>query len=64
LRVYLLRWRIEVFYRKVKQTHRFGQFHSQTMEINYGQTLLSLFSTHVHEIQDIVVGDYPQIAKR
>jgi len=41
LRVYLLRWRIEVFYREVKQNHRFGQFHSQTMEINYGQTLLS-----------------------
>lgn len=41
LRVYLLRWRIEVFYRAVKQTHRFGQFHSQNMNTNYGQTLLS-----------------------
>jgi hypothetical protein len=41
LRVYLLRWRIEVFYREVKQNHRFGQFHSQNMETNYGQTLLS-----------------------
>jgi len=41
LRVYLLRWRIEVFYREVKQNHRFGQFHAQTMETNYGQTLLS-----------------------
>jgi len=41
LRVHLLRWRIEVFYRAVKQNHRFGQFHAQTMETNYGQTLLS-----------------------
>jgi hypothetical protein len=41
LRVYLLRWRIEVFYREVKQNHCFGQFHSQNMETNYGQTLLS-----------------------
>jgi len=41
LRVYLLRWRIEVFYRAVKQNHRFGQFHAQNREINYGQTLLS-----------------------
>lgn len=41
LRVYLLRWRIEVFYREVKQNHRFGQFHAQTLETNYGQTLLS-----------------------
>jgi len=41
LRVYLLRWQIEVFYREVKQNHRFGQFHAQTMETNYGQTLLS-----------------------
>jgi hypothetical protein len=41
LRVHQLRWRIEVFYRAVKQSHRFGQFHAQTMEINYGQTLLS-----------------------
>ena len=41
LRVYLLRWRIEVFYRAVKQNHRFGQFHAQNMETNYGQTLLS-----------------------
>ncbi len=41
LRVYLLRWRIEVFYRAVKQNHRFGQFHAQNMATNYGQTLLS-----------------------
>jgi len=41
LRVHQLRWQIEVFYRAVKQSHRFGQFHAQTMEINYGQTLLS-----------------------
>lgn len=41
LRVYLWRWRIEVFYRAVKQNHRFGQFHAQSMETNYGQTLLS-----------------------
>jgi hypothetical protein len=41
LRVYLLRWRIEVFYRAVKQNHRFGDFHAQNMETNYGQTLLS-----------------------
>jgi hypothetical protein len=41
LRVHQLRWRIEVFYRAVKQSHRFGQFHAQTLEINYGQTLLS-----------------------
>lgn len=41
LRVYLWRWRIEVFYRAVKQNHRFGQFHAQNMETNYGQTLLS-----------------------
>jgi len=42
LRVYLLRWRIEVCYREVKQNHAFGQFHAQTMETNYGQTMLSL----------------------
>jgi len=41
LRIYLLRWRIEVFYRAVKQNHRFGRFHAQNMETNYGQTLLS-----------------------
>ncbi len=39
--VYLLRWRIEVFYRAVKQNHCFGQFHAQNMETNYAQTLLS-----------------------
>jgi hypothetical protein len=42
LRVYLLRWRIEVCYREVKQNHCFGQFHAQNMETNYGQSLLSL----------------------
>lgn len=42
LRVYRLRWRIEVCYREVKQNHAFGQFHAQTMETNYGQTMLSL----------------------
>jgi hypothetical protein len=42
LRAYLLRWRIEVCYREVKQNHAFGAFHSQTFEINYGQTMLSL----------------------
>ena len=41
LRVYLWRWWIEVFYRAVKQSHRFGQFHAQNMETNYGQTLLN-----------------------
>lgn len=41
LRVYLLRWRVEVFYREVKQNHCFGQFHAQNLETNYGQTLLS-----------------------
>ena len=41
LRVYLLRWQIEVFYREVKQNHRFGHFHARNMETNYGQTLLS-----------------------
>ena len=42
LRAYLLRWRIEVCYREVKQQHAFGQFHAQDMAINYGQTMLSL----------------------
>jgi hypothetical protein len=42
LRVYLLRWPIEVCYREVKQNHAFGAFHSQTFETNYGQTMLSL----------------------
>ena len=42
LRVHLLRWRIEVCYREVKQNHAFGLFHSQTMTTNYGQTMLSL----------------------
>jgi hypothetical protein len=42
LRWYLLRWRIEVCYREVKQHHRFGAFHAQTHSINYGQTLLCL----------------------
>ena len=42
LRAYLLRWRIEVCYREVKQEHAFGQFHAQDMAINYGQTMLSL----------------------
>jgi hypothetical protein len=42
LRVYRLRWRIEVCYREVKQNHKFGQFHAQNMETNYGQTMLSL----------------------
>jgi hypothetical protein len=42
LRWYLLRWRIEVCYREVKQHHRFGAFHAQTHLINYGQTMLSL----------------------
>jgi hypothetical protein len=42
LRWYLLRWRIEVCYREVKQHHGFGAFHAQTHTINYGQTMLSL----------------------
>lgn len=42
LRAYLLRWRIEVCYREVKQEHAFGQFHAQDMATNYGQTMLSL----------------------
>jgi hypothetical protein len=42
LRWYLLRWRIEVCYREVKQHHGFGAFHAQTHATNYGQTLLSL----------------------
>jgi hypothetical protein len=42
LRAYLLRWRIEVCYREVKQNHAFGAFHAQAFEINYGQTMLSL----------------------
>ncbi len=42
LRTYRLRWRIEVCYREVKQNHKFGQFHAQNMETNYGQTMLSL----------------------
>ena len=42
LRAYLLRWRIEVCYREVKQQHAFGQFHAQDLAINYGQTMLSL----------------------
>ncbi len=42
LRADLLRWRIEVCYREVKQQHAFGQFHAQDMATNYGQTMLSL----------------------
>ncbi len=42
LRVYKLRWRIEVCYREVKQNHLFGQFHARNANTIYGQTLLSL----------------------
>ena len=42
LKVYKLRWRIEVCYREVKQNHAFGRFHARTYETIYGQTMLSL----------------------
>ncbi len=42
LRIYRLRWRIEVCYREVKQNHNFGKFHARNMETIYGQTILSM----------------------
>ena len=42
LKIYKLRWKIEVFYREVKQHHCFGNFHSQNGKTNFGQTMLSL----------------------
>lgn len=42
LKIYKLRWKIEVFYREVKQHHCFGNFHSQNQNTNFGQTMLSV----------------------
>ncbi len=42
LKIYKLRWKIEVFYREVKQHHCFGHFHSQNSNTNFGQTMLSV----------------------
>ena len=41
LRVYKLRWRVEVCYREVKQNHCFGRFHARNSNTIYGQTMLS-----------------------
>jgi hypothetical protein len=44
LRAYLLRWKIEVGYREVKQNHAFGRTLSTELEIVYGQLVLSLLA--------------------
>jgi hypothetical protein len=44
LRVYKLRWYIEVCYRECKQNHGLGQFHARTWETIYGQTLMSFLA--------------------
>lgn len=44
LRVYKLRWYIEVCYRECKQNHAFGQFHARTWETIYGQILMSFLA--------------------
>jgi len=55
LRAHLLRWRIEVCYREVKQAHAFGQFHAQNMSSNYGQTMLSLVAYLFVTLQRLLV---------
>ena len=44
LRAYLLRWKIEVGYREVKQNHAFGRTLSTTREVVYGQLVLSFLA--------------------
>jgi len=44
LLAYLLRWRIEVGYREVKQNHAFGRTLSAEIEVVYGQLVLSFLA--------------------
>jgi len=44
LQAYLLRWRIEVGYREVKQNHAFGRTLSTEIEVVYGQLVLSFLA--------------------
>ncbi|MBL7063859.1 MAG: transposase [Anaerolineae bacterium] len=44
LRVYKLRWYIEVCYRECKQNHGLGHFHARTWETIYGQILMSFLA--------------------
>jgi hypothetical protein len=44
LRAYLLRWKIEVGYREIKQNHAFGRTLSTELEVVYGQLVLSLLA--------------------
>jgi IS4 transposase len=44
LEAYLLRWRIEVAYREVKQNHAFGRTLSTELEQVYGQLVLSFLA--------------------
>jgi hypothetical protein len=44
LRAYLLRWKIEVGYREVKQNHAFGRTLSASLEVVYGQLVLSFLA--------------------
>lgn len=55
LRVYKLRWKIEVCYREVKQNHAFGNFHSQHANTNFGQTMLSLVAYTFVQLHQIMV---------
>jgi hypothetical protein len=44
LHAYLLRWKIEVGYREVKQNHAFGRTLSASLEVVYGQLVLSFLA--------------------
>ena len=44
LRVYKLRWYIEICYRECKQNHGLGHFHARTWETIYGQILMSFLA--------------------
>jgi hypothetical protein len=44
LQAYLLRWKIEVGYREVKQNHAFGRTLSTELEVVYGQLVLSFLA--------------------
>ena len=44
LQAYLLRWKIEVGYREVKQNHAFGRTLSTKLEVVYGQLILSFLA--------------------
>jgi len=44
LRVYKLRWYIEVCYRECKQNHGLSHFHARTWETIYGQILMSFLA--------------------